>query len=260
MKANIPMKKLWSIIDFFDVKLITVIMVVLFIIFGQIKQLILLFMIAFIHELCHFFACYFLGVKTNKIEILPFGVTLVIDDAEKLSSIKQIIVYLAGPLSMFINFIWIIIFYKISFINEINYDFLVRINLVTFFGNLMPIYPLDGYVVLKGILQIYLPYKKALQISIILSIIFLLIFVIYNFISFQPLVTVFLIIEQIKNIKNYKMLYKNFLIYKSKIKKQKKYKVINDYLLYKDVNNYKIEKDKVLNDADIAAKELKKFI
>ena len=56
------------------------------------------------------------------------------------------------------------------------------------------------------------------------------------------------------------MLYKNFLIYKSKIKKQKKYKVINDYLLYKDVNNYKIEKDKVLNDADIAAKELKKFI
>lgn len=254
------MKKLWKIIDFFDVKLITIIMVVLFIIFGQIKQLILLFLIAFIHELCHFFACYYLKVKTEKIEILPFGVTLKINDSEKLSSVKQIIVYLAGPLSMFINIIWIEIMFKYSIINEINYSFIKRINVVTCLGNLMPIYPLDGYVVLKGIIQLYFPYKKALNISNVVSIIFLIAFIIYNFISFQPLVTIFLIVEQIKNLKNYNLIYKNFLIYKSKTMKHKKYKIINDYLMYKDVNNYKFEKSTVLNDTDIAIKELKKYI
>lgn len=254
------MKKLWKIFDFFDVKLITIIMVVLFIIFGQIKQLILLFLIAFIHELCHFFACYFLKVKTEKIEILPFGVTLKINDSEKLSSVKQIIIYLAGPLSMFFNIVWIELMFKYSIINEINYSFIKRINVVTCFGNLMPIYPLDGYVVLKGIIQLYFPYKKALNISNVVSIIFLIAFIIYNFISFQPLVTIFLIVEQIKNLKNYKLIYKNFLIYKSKIMKHKKYKIINDYLMYKDVNNYKFEKSTVLNDTDIAIKELKKYI
>ena len=254
------MKKLWKVIDFFDVKFITILMVVLFIIFGQIKQLLLLFLIAFIHELCHFFACYILKVEAHKIEILPFGVTLQIADSEKISSVKQIIVYLAGPLSILINYIWISFFYEFELINEINYSFLKRINIVTCIGNLMPIYPLDGYMVLKGFLQLLYPYKKALKTSIIVSLLFLVAFIGYNFISFQPLVTLFLIVEQIKHLKRYKEIYKKFLIYKSKIRKQKKYKIINDYLMDKDSNNYKFEKDKVLNDVDIAIKELKKYM
>ena len=196
---NIVMKKLWKVIDFFDVKFITILMVVLFIIFGQIKQLLLLFLIAFIHELCHFFACYILKVEAHKIEILPFGVTLQIADSEKISSVKQIIVYLAGPLSILINYIWISFFYEFELINEINYSFLKRINIVTCIGNLMPIYPLDGYMVLKGFLQLLYPYKKALKTSIIVSLLFLVAFIGYNFISFQPLVTLFLIVEQIKH-------------------------------------------------------------
>ena len=40
-------------------------------------------------------------------------------------------------------------------------------------------------------------------------------------------------------------------------KKEKKFKVINDYNMDKDANNYKIESQKVLNDSNIAQIELK---
>jgi uncharacterized protein YktA (UPF0223 family) len=69
-----------------------------------------------------------------------------------------------------------------------------------------------------------------------------------------------LLVEQIKNISNYKKIYRNFLIDKTLNKRLKKYKMINDYQMYKDVNNYKIENDKILNDYDIAMIELKNFL
>ena len=94
----------------------------------------------------------------------------------------------------------------------------------------------------------------------IVSLIMFFLFVLYNFISFQPMITIFLFLEQIKHLKDYKKLYQDFLIRKTKRKKERKYKVIKDYLMYKDYNNYKCESKKVLHDNDIAIIELKKYI
>ena len=125
--------------------------------------------------------------------------------------------------------------------------------------NLIPIYPLDGYRILKAFLQLLVPYKKALKISNIVSTISFIFFMFINFISLQILWSMFLLIEQIKNIKNYKKLYKRFLIDKTNKKLLKKYKMIEDYQMYKDVNNYKIENDRILSDFDIATIELARF-
>lgn len=254
------MKKLWKIIDFIDIRLSCVVMLLLASLFGQLKVLLLLFFIALIHEVFHMVACLIFKVSVNKLEILPFGVSLQIDNQEAISSIKQIIIYLAGPLSMFINLIWIKLLYENNLLNDFLYDYIIHINVLMCFANLLVIFPLDGYMIFKGILQLFIPYKKALKVSMIFSIITFFFFVLYNFISFQPMITIFLFLEQIKHIKDYKKLYQDFLIRKTKRKKERKYKVINDYLMYKDYNNYKFESKKVLHDNDIAIIELKKYI
>ncbi len=254
------MKKLWKTIDLIEIKISTILVLILATIFGYIKPMLQMFLIAFIHECCHLLVCLIFKVKIKKMAILPFGVALHINEVENISSLKQILIYLAGPLSMILNLPWIILLHKNGWINEINYQFLFRINIVMCVVNLIPIYPLDGYMIVKALLQLFFPYKRALNISIIASFIFLTIFIGYNFISFQPMITSFLILEQIKHLFNYKNLYRKFLVFKSMLRKQKKYKVIENYQMYKDCNNYKIEEGKILNDVDIATKELRKYV
>lgn len=254
------MKKLLEIIDIFEVKVTSILLFVISALFGYLKPLLLYFFIAFIHEFSHLLACIILGLKVNKFIIIPFGATLEVDNVNNINSYKQIIVYLAGPASYFINLIWLNCFMKLGIINQINYDYLSNANTIMCILNLLPIYPLDGFVIVKAVLQLFVSFKSVLKVSLIISIICFVGFVIYNIYDFQPMVLFFLFTEQIKNILNYKKNYKNFLIYKTINKKERKYKFINDYDMFKDVNNYKIENKTVLQDADIAHIELPKYI
>lgn len=254
------MKKLWEIINKIDIKVSTLVFIILATLLGQLKPVLLLFLIAIIHELFHLLMCLVLKVKINRFTILPFGANLEIEGVEQLSSIKQCLIYIAGPLSVFFNLIWIHLFFKSNFIHLITFNYLLHYNLMMCILNLLPIFPLDGYMIIKSFLQLKYPYKKSLKISIITSIIFFILFIIYNIFSPQLMITIFLFFEQIKHVKRYKELYKEFLIFKTNLKRQKKYKIINNYQMYKDVNNYQFEKDRILNDQEIAYKELKKML
>lgn len=260
MESVFLMKNILKITDFIDIKISTIILIVLSCLFGEAKLIAILFLIALIHELFHFLGCLICGVKTNKIEFLPFGVSLVIDDNEKISSMSQLIIYLLGPSSLFFNIIWLKLLYRHNLINDFTYDFIYHINFFTCFFNLLPIYPLDGYIVTKALLQLVFPYKKALKISNVISILFFFLFILFNIYYFQPMLVIFLFVEQIKHIKSYKQIYINFLLYKSDLKKEKKIKSIKDYNMYKDANNFKIENKKILTDKEIAIIELKRYI
>lgn len=254
------MKKLLEIIDIFHIKISAIALFVLAALFGYIKPLLLYFLIAFIHELCHLIACIVFKIKPNAFIILPFGATLEVSNINNIKSIRQIIIYLAGPFSFFINLIWINMLFKISIINNVNYEFLLNANLIMCLLNLLPIFPLDGFIVIKAILQLLIPYKNVLKVSTIISLISFIGFCIYNIFDFQPMVLFFLLFEQIKYILSYKNNYKNFLIYKTLFKKERSFKIINDYNMYKDSNNYKFETKKILNDKEIASIELKNYI
>lgn len=254
------MKKFLEIIDIFEIKLSTILLFCISALFGYLKPLLLYFLIAFIHEFSHLLACLILKLKVNKFIILPFGAALEVDNINNTNSFKQIIIYLAGPFSYFYNLIWINLIFKIGIINNINYQHLLNSNMIMCLLNLLPIYPLDGFVVVKAILQFFFPYKNVLKISLFISIFSFLCFALYNIYNFQPMVLFFLLFEQIKNIIKYKNNYKNFLIFKTMNRKEKKYKIIKDYNMYKDVNNYKIENKHVLEDDKIAKIELKRYI
>ena len=250
------MKNILKIIDKIEISFLTILITIFAILSGLMKNMLSLYIISFIHEIFHLIACLALKVKIDKFIVLPFGFSLKAYNIEKITSIKQIIIYIAGPLSFFLNIIWIEIFYRYELINFVNYNYLSSINFVMFVVNLLPIVPLDGFNVLKGIMQMVLPYKKALKYTMFISLVAFILFIFVNIITYQPMFTIFLLIEQIKNIILQKEKYKEFLLTKLINKKHKKYRVISDYNMFKDINNYKIENDQFIDDSQIALIEL----
>ena len=254
------MKKLLNILDKIKISPITVIFMIFSVLFGQGKPFLLYFMVSVIHELAHFLFCLLFNVSIQQFTLLPFGVSMEVLDIDKISSIKQIIIYIAGPLSFIVTFLLFTCLKKINLINENNFNFLTKVNYLMALFNLIPIFPLDGYRILKAILQLFIPYKKALKISNIISFICYFLFLMINFISIQIMLSSFLLSEQLKNIKNFKIVYKYFLISKTNKIKHKKYKMIDDYQMYKDLNNYKVENENLLSDYEIATRELKYYL
>ena len=95
-----------------------------------------------------------LGKEINNLNIGIFGVNVsfrnnhyekYLQIETKKEIINNILMYIAGPIS---NFILAFVFYKIKIVFEIN----------IFLGilNLIPIFPLDGYNILKSILKLWI--------------------------------------------------------------------------------------------------------
>lgn len=102
------------------------------------------FFIAFgtvlVHELCHLFAALILNVKVYSVIIMPFGMTLRLDNKVLRTPKKETLIALAGPLSNAVMLIFAY-FYRGS---SPNYYLFIVINLALLFLNLLPIPPLDG--------------------------------------------------------------------------------------------------------------------
>ena len=111
-----------------------------------------------LHEIGHIIIGLILKMKPAKLEIMPFGVSVSfntnIDD--KNLNIKEIFVALAGPLT---SLILAILTLNVDF-RYIAKNGAIYSNLLILFFNLIPIFPLDGGRILKGILHIRLDGQK----------------------------------------------------------------------------------------------------
>lgn len=159
----------------FRIDLKIFIFIILFWITKQIEVYAYIMMFAFIHELGHLITGLIVGMKPEKIEIMPFGVSisfkinpkeynLKIKKANKLE-IKKIIVALAGPLT---NFLIILIAGNLK-IDIFRSLIIIYTNFLIMIFNLLPIYPLDGGRVLNGILYIIFGKRKAEKYTNIIS-------------------------------------------------------------------------------------------
>lgn len=154
---------------------------ILFYFTKQIETYVMIIIFALIHELGHLVAGLIMGMKPEKMEIKPYGVSisfkLTTKDYNKkilkgnMLEIKKIIVALAGP---FTNFIIILIAKNIEF-GLFSDLMIIYSNLILILFNLLPIYPLDGGRIIQEVLHIFYGKRKAEKFTNCFSLIILLI-------------------------------------------------------------------------------------
>ena len=127
----------------------------------QIETYVMIIVFAIIHELGHLIAGLIMGMRTEKMELNLYGISISFKLMPKdynqkvirgnLLEVKKIFVALAGPLTNLL-IIFIAINVKIDLFSNL---MIIYANLLLILFNLLPIYPLDGGRILKGILHIF---------------------------------------------------------------------------------------------------------
>lgn len=137
-----------------DLKIL--IFLIIFYFTNQLRIYLIIMFFCILHEIGHLIAGLILKMRPEKIEIMPFGLSISFYTNFNDNKIKEIIVALAGPatslaltiLCDYINFGYITM-------QEAVYS-----NLLILLFNLIPLYPLDGGRIIKGILDIKLGVVK----------------------------------------------------------------------------------------------------
>ncbi len=107
---------------------------------------------AFIHELGHMLAGILLKLKPKSLNFMPFGISIVFETYEykKLIEVKKIIIALAGPLTNLV----ICLITAFLHINSRTKELIMYSNILIAIFNLIPLYPLDGGRILKGLIRL----------------------------------------------------------------------------------------------------------
>lgn len=220
---------------------------ILFILFicGYIKIGIYILFIVTFHELGHILVCLIFKYKIISITIYPFGGITKIQKDINTSTNKEIILSLAG---IFMQILLIPIFKDITF---------SKLNISILIFNLLPIIPLDGSILLKSLLNKIYSFKRTYTIYIIISIIFVIIYTIFNYkysINNYLIISIF-IYRIYKEIKDYKYIYNKFLL--ERYLKKYKFKYISTK--EGDLDILKIDTYQYFREENIILSEYKKL-
>ena len=135
----------------------------LFYLTKQIKLYATIMVLCIIHELGHVVMGLIMGLKIEKIEIMPLGLSVSfkidVDDYNKkvkkgnVLQLKKIAIAAAGPV---VNLIMLLIVLNTNIdLKIVSNEVLAYANILIMLFNLLPIYPLDGGRILKELIHIF---------------------------------------------------------------------------------------------------------
>ena len=208
---------------------------------GFIVDALVIYVIVLIHETGHIFFSYFFHYKIKSVTIYPFGGITKYEHLVNSCSYKDIIIYLGGILFQIIIYIIIFILHKYGFIRIHLYFLIIKYNSSIMLFNLIPIIPLDGYLILNYLFNKFYSFKKSYFLSYILSMILIILFIIINvyYKLNNYLIIILFLYEMIIYYTNYNIIFEKFILERYLYHfKFKKYKLINNIDLSKMHKSY----------------------
>lgn len=238
--ANISVMKNMSKV--FKINPATYFFILTFFFTGLIKNIIIIYSIIIIHELGHVFIIKLLKYKVLEINIYPMGGITKIEKRINTKLTDDLLISLFGIIFQIILFF--IIYLLKDYLNPSTYKLFCLYNKTIIIFNLLPIIPLDGYLIIRNIFELFFSYYRSYYFSFILSVISILFFITYNEIYSlnNYLVISFLIYKIIKSFQNFKYEYLKFLLERHLLKldytKIRHEKNPNLYLLKRETYHY----------------------
>ena len=178
---------------------------------GYFQYIYILLLIIFIHEFGHYFMSNLVGIKTSKIIIYPFGGLTIYDSDLNLNTNKELISLLGGITFQLLFYFLVVIIHNNNLMTHNVFNIIKRINIILISFNFLRILPLDRGRLLNILLDKIFPYKLSNKLTLIVSILFLGLFIMYKRTILSILLFVFLLKEIILEINNIDNKYMTFL-------------------------------------------------
>ncbi len=176
--------------------------------------IITILVIILIHEFGHAYVAFLLGYKIDEVLLLPFGGITKIDKKINTPLKDEIKIAWAGVLSQSIILLLTFVLFKINIINEKYYIVFKTYNILIIIFNLIPIVPLDGYIIIKSMLEKVFNIKTSFIISNVLSLLLLLLFLGLNYLKGlnNYIIISFLMYKVVLEVKDYNKTYNKFVL------------------------------------------------
>lgn len=199
-----------NILKKFEINSSTYFFILLYFLCGFIKAIMMVYLIVLVHELGHILMAYISGYKIKKVTIYPFGGITTVDTLINTPLKKDLLVFVGGFIFQIILYVLVYLLFKNRIIDVEFYNIFNKYNKFIFLFNLIPIIPLDGYLILNNLFNKYLSYYKSLWISLIISIVSLILFL--CFYKDNYVIIFFLLFNIINYLKNINSLYNRFIL------------------------------------------------
>ena len=128
---------------------------------GDYREYIIISTLIIIHEFGHFLCAKTFGIETDKIYIYPLGGISKFHMMINCNPIKEFMILIMGPIFQNIAFLILSFFFSKEIVSPYHIGILVF--------NLLPIYPLDGGKLFNLGINVFIPFRKSFQISIVIS-------------------------------------------------------------------------------------------
>ena len=228
--------------NIFKINIFTYLFFLLYILSGFYKDILIIYLILFIHELGHIciMKCY--NISIESVTFYPYGGMIKSNMLVNTNSFKVFIISLGGILSQLLLLCIFFIFFKVSIIDNYIFNIFFKYNNYIILFNLLPIYPLDGFKIFNSIFELFFNFKKSIKLSLLLSLFCIVIFFVYLYVYKinNYVIVIFLLTSLINYIKEFKYLINKFYI--ERILYNLEYKglisVSNINYIYKNKFNY----------------------
>ena len=238
--------------SFINVHPLTYIYLILSLFVGRIEIYFYSLFIVVIHETAHYMIAKYFCFEIDRMTILPFGAYLRLKDMYLHDIKEELCVILAGPSThLFLYYVILIL------CDGDRQDYLLTFNSFIFIFNLIPIYPMDGHRIISLLMQSVFDLKKALYLSMKLSIFCLCLLSLFYFALETFVMIVYLATSQIQY---YKDIPQSLRYVYSHITDHHRYKrkiIHRAYHYRRGYQNYYLLNDKTYNEKDVVFEVLK---